>query len=235
MPSPTPHPVSVYAFCFRRVNRYLGSADVVASAEGDAVLSSSPYTLDLLKKQICQSDVEVCSLIASVDDHPYRNKFFTETPDAIASGARIPGYIGVHGGVEIQIASVWYPGKLAQNLEHLNRAKDKYAINTALIPASSLKLYWIDNGKLHFVASGTSGRVYTPTIPIADDTAGTPTLATPKALQFALIAHALSMLAPLGSDSNHRAYWGQIWSGYVSMILSGKESIPEPEMEEQKS
>lgn len=224
---PTPHPVSSFDFCFRRVVKFLGVSDP-NYPEGTQVMATSPYTLDQIRKQICQSDVETCTLIASVEDNPYRNQFFTETPTTINAGARIPAYVGVHGGVEVFLNAAFVPGRLAQSFEHLQRVADKYAISALMVPAKSQRLYWIENGRLQLAVAAT-GRVYVPTIPIPDDTAGTPVLATPKALQWAPIAHAIMTLRPVGSDSGHRNDWGNIWAGYAQMILSGHNSLPEPE------
>lgn len=231
MPITAP-PVSSYTFCFRRVARFLGVADP-NSAEGDDVMSSAPYTKDQIKKQICQSDVEICALIASVEEHPYRNKFFTEMPEDLANGARIPGYIGVHGGVWVNSigaggGGTWERGRLAQSFEHLLRTRDKYAVATSNVPASSVKLYWIENGMLQLVA-GAAGRVYVPTIPTPDDTHATPTLATPKVYQWGIVGHTLATLRPVGAESGHRNEWANIWAAYTQMILSGKASLPEPE------
>lgn len=228
----TSHPAANYQFCFRRVVKFIGAADP-NSPEGDAVMAPSPYTPQMIKSQICQSDVEIAALMCSVEGDPYRNKFFTETPDAQASGTRIIGFIGVHGGVEVRRNSddPWKPGSLAQSLPHLQRLRDKRRINPNLLLRSSNYVYWIDNGKLELVGAA-EGRVYVPTIPIPDDTANTPVLSTPRARQNAVIAHSIMTLNPVGADTGHRTNWANIFGTYVQMIISGNPSLPDPEQME---
>ena len=221
--SVTAHPKSEYQFCFRRIAKFLGVASP-NSTEGDAVIATSPYTADLIKKQICQSDTEICALIASVADHPFRAEYFSEEPDAVPDGARIPSYIGVHGGVWVETGSGEFtPGRLAQSLDHLNRVK----FNSHTY-GNHPDLYFIDNGVLH-LASAPSGKVFVPTIPIADADLPTPELFSPKVYAMGIVAHAISNLRVVGADETHRNNWTGIWSAYMQMILSGKGSLPEPE------
>lgn len=210
---------------FRRANKFLGVSDQ-NSPEGDAVASTAPYTLDTIRKQIVQSDVEMCALIASVEDHPYRNQFFTEAPDAIADGVRIPAYIGIHGGVEVETgvgSAIYKRGRLASSYDHFLRTKENFTFY-----GSPYDLYYIDNGRL-LIASGQRGRVYVPTIPLADDTVALPVLSTPKTYQNGVLGHVIATLRPVGANADHRTSWERIWAGYVQMVNNREASLPSPE------
>jgi hypothetical protein len=217
-----------YDFLIKQLTKFLGAADP-NYPDGSVVNPNSPYTLQQLRSQLVQSDVEVQALIASVEDHPYRNSFFTTDPVEVGDASRIPGYIGVHGGVEVQVVpeGKWATGSLAQSLEHLQRVQDKLAIGADRIPNSSKKLYFIHNGKLHYLAA--NARVELPTITAGDDTQDSPELYTPRTLQFAPLAHAITLLRPVGYDQQHRIDWQNVWGAYVQMIMAGASSLPEPE------
>jgi hypothetical protein len=224
----TPPLTADYDLLIRRLTVFLGAADP-NYPEGDTVNPNSPYTKAMLQNQLIQSDYEICALIASVEANPYRNTFFTKDPVVVDSGARIPGYIGVHGGVEVSPAGGrWQRGLLAQSLEHLLRVQDKITIGSNRAPASSLRLYFIDNGALHYC--GTTARITLPTIPIASIAGNaTPQFGTPRNYQNAVLAHAMTMTRPVGSDAGHRGNWQDIWGSYVQMIADGATSLPEPE------
>lgn len=219
----TAHPKSSYQFCFRRTAKFLGIASP-NSPEGDLLIATSPYTADMLKKQLCQADTEICALIASVTDHPFRGEYFTEQPDPIADGARIPGYIGVHGGVFVESSpNQFTSGRLAQSLDHLNRVKFQ-----SYVYGNSPDLYFIDNGVIHLAAAARA-KIFVPTIPIADEGLPSPEFFSPKVYQMGLVAHAIANLRVVGADAQHRNDWTGIWSAYMQMILSGTGSLPEPE------
>jgi hypothetical protein len=228
MPAYAPPLVANYAYLFRRLTKFAGVADP-NDPEGNAVAPNAPFTLQMLRSQLVQSDYEVSALVASVESQPYRNTYFTAEAVEVAAGGKINAYIGVHGGVEVQVEQngAWSDGKLAQSLEHLQRNQDKLAIGPNRIPASSKKLYFIDNGELHYLA--TNGRITLPTIPIGDDAAETPVLYSPRQLQNSVLAHSLTILRPVGVDSAHRLDWQSIWAAYVQMITDGAYSLPEPE------
>lgn len=221
----TPHPRADYAFLFRRIATFLGIADP-NSPEGDQIQDGAPFTGSMVKNQIVQSDVETCSLIASVENHSFRSAFFTEDPDPIADGARVPAFIGTHGGVLIETGTasgVYDKGRLAGSFDALRRVRSSFAFY-----GSPYDLYFIDNDTLH-TAGGQRGKVLVPTIPIADATVETPELSTPRAYQNGVIGHAIATLRPVGANAQHRMDWERIWSGYVSMILSNEASLPDPE------
>ena len=220
------HDPASYDFVLKRVIRWLGIADP-NYPEGNVVAPTAPYTTAMIRQQIIQSDLEVAALIASVEEHPYRNTYFTAAAVSVAAGEKIPGYIGVHGKVLVTIDAADVPGKLANSLEHLQRVKDKYAIGATLIPASSKALYWIDNGVVHLVAA-TAFKIELPRLPFdLDDVPDE--LLTPQIMANAVVAHAVFTAMPVGSDAAHRTRWQNIWSGYAQIIMGGGYSLPEPE------
>lgn len=224
MPTPTAD-LANYQFIFRRVVKFAGIADP-NSPEGDSIIPTAPYTADMVKKQIVQADYEVCALIASVENHTFRNKFFTEAMDPIADGARIPGYIGIHGGVYVETGpatDVYKKGRLAGSYNHLDIIKNNF------IPyGSPYDLYFIDNGCIH-TAGGQRAKVDIPKIPLANEADPTPTLGTPRAYQNAVIGQVFMSMRPVGANVQHRMDWEKIWTGYVQMILGDEASLPEPE------
>lgn len=286
-----PHPKTDYEFCFRRVVKFLGAAAPL-SAEGATVNTNSPYTLDQIRKGICQADVEIIGLIVSQEDHPFRNEYFTEKPSPVSDGGRVPAFIGQHGGVQVENQQTWVSitngspsvatepetadqkhigstmivhdpvsgvtrvqgriinaengdlftldtnasatvsnqrgtvystGRLAQSYAHLEKVKQNFAFYNA--PED---LYFIENGVVH-TASGKRALVFAPTIPVPNDEAETPALASPKVYALAVVAHTLMNLRPVGADTAHRNDWAGIFSAYAQMILSGTGSLPEPE------
>ncbi len=100
MPFTAP-PLASYEYCFRRLVKFLGIA-APNDPTGDTIISTAPYTADMIKKQICQSDYEVQALIASVENQTYRPTYFTELPVVVPHGEKINGYIGIHGGVKVR-------------------------------------------------------------------------------------------------------------------------------------
>jgi hypothetical protein len=224
MPITAP-PTADYSFIFRRVAKFLGIANP-NDPEGDTVLETAPYTQDMVKQQIIQSEYEVNCLIASVEGHPYRNQFFTQEPDPLANGSTIPGYIGIHGGVKVEtskFSNVFEPGRLAGSFDQMQRVRNNFKFY-----GEPYDLYFIDNGVIHLGASNRA-KVYVPTIPVADSSQNAPPLATPKLYANGVIGHAVMTLRIVGSDAQHRLDWANIWAGYVQLIMDKKASLPPPE------
>lgn len=237
-----------YSFIFRRLAKFLGVAHP-NSAEGDALVDHALYTEDFLEDQIEQSDKEVCLLIASIEDHPYRNTFFPETnqPVEVEAGKRIPAYEGVHGGIDIRYTvlddsdePVQYekPGELAQNFAHLLRTREKSENYPHLVTASAKRLYWIENGVLELADTTFVGLVTLPILNLGAFAAvgegeipadAAPTLFTPKSLQNALLAHAMATLIPMGGDSALINAWSNVWLKAEQMIKGKNLNIPDPE------
>lgn len=215
-----------YNFVLKRVIRWLGIADP-NYPEGNVVAPTAPYTVSMIRQQILQSDLEVAALIASTEDHPYRNTYFTAAADSFTDGEKITGYIGVHGKVTVTISATDVPGRLANSLEHIQRVKDKYAIGANRIPASSKALYWIHNGVVHLVAA-TAIKIELPRLPVDFDDVPD-TLLTPQVMANAVVGHAVFTAMPVGADVNHRSRWQAIWAGYAQIISGGGYSLPEPE------
>lgn len=221
------HPVANYTFIFRRVVRWLGIADA-NYPEGDEIASTAPYTETMIRQQIIQSDLEVAALVASSADHPFRNDYFTAAAESFTDGAKITGYIGVHGKILVTVGGTDYPGELASSYEHILRVKRKYALDdTNGIPESSKRLYWIENGCVYLVAA-TAFKIELPRLAhnLASDP---PTLLTAQVLANAVIGHAVFTSLPVGADETHRMKWQAIWAGYAQIIAGGGYSLPEPE------
>lgn len=229
-------PKAEFSYVMKRAIRYLGIADQ-NYPESTAINPNAPYTKLFLTEHIIKADEELCWLIASASDHPYRNEFFSNTdPLELISGSRIPTFMGTHGGVEIQVAATeengapsWIPGKLAQSFDHLMRTRDKSVNFPELLTSSSATLYWIENGKLELVDPTATGRVWTPVIFSSNPTDDEPFLKTPSPYANGLVGLTLSNVRPLGADANHRNDWTAIWAGYMQMISGNSLNLPEPE------
>jgi hypothetical protein len=56
----TPPPIASYAMIYKRSVKWLGIADP-NHPEGDTIAPNAPYTDQMVKTQICQSDHETCA------------------------------------------------------------------------------------------------------------------------------------------------------------------------------
>ncbi len=234
-----------FDFIFRRLVKFLGIAHP-NSTEGDQIASGSLYTKDLLTKQIIQSDREVCLLIASVEDHPYRNTFFPDAvpPVEVEAGKRIPAYEGVHGGIRIQFYEkvenvqkvVEENGRLAQSFDHLQRTRRKLEKFPHLVTDSAKLLYWVENGKIEIAKKDALALIYLPILNfdglsanVEGESSVVPSLFTPGSCQNAVLAHSISTLIPVGADADHRRQWSNVWLTAEQMIVGKSLNIPDPE------
>lgn len=226
------HAVADYQFVLRRVIRWLGIADP-NYPEGTNIATTAPYTITMIRQQIIQSDLEVAALIAGTEDHPFKNDYFTAPADTFTDGAKITGYIGVHGKVTVLVLDtvkdleIEYPAELASSYEHLLRVKRKFLSDPTSIPETSKRLYWIENGRIFLVAA-TSVTIELPRLTF-NLASSPPTLLTPQVMANAVIGHAIFTSLPVGSDESHREKWQRIWAGYAQIIAGGGYSLPEPE------
>ena len=228
-----PIPTANFTEVFRFLTKFLGVADP-NYPEGDEVIRTSPYTKKFLQKRLVQADLEVCLLISSIEDHPYRNQFFVGEPAVINANTRIPAYLGVHGGVKIRTSlsetpEVWVDGDLAQSFNALKMARLKTKVNKARW-GEHRELYWIENGVIKLIRSDLAAKVYVPTIPVQDvETAESLELYTPVFYQTAPLAKCLAQLRMSNSDATHRNDWMAIWGDYEQRIYGKALNLPEPE------
>jgi len=219
----TAHPACDYSILFAEAASFLG---IAANPESTQILSTAPYTPFFLKKRIVQADIEIITLICSVQDHPYRGQFISEEPDPIGHDEVIPAYMGVHAGVRILAGDIFLVGDLATDFDHFRRVRDFPAVY-----GQHPNLYWIENGRIQLIdESSGQAKVYVPTIPVEDVTPeDDPTLYSPRAYQNGLLGNVLGNMRKVGSDSAHRNDWFSIWQGYRQMIMGKALSLPEPE------
>lgn len=218
----TPHPKADYDELFAECAKFLG---IAANPEGTAILPTAPYTSFFVKKRIVRADIEIITLICSVQDHPYRGQFISEEPDPINDDALIPAYMGIHAGVRILSGDTFVVGDLATDFDHLRRVRD-----FPNVYGQHLNLYWIENGRIQLADQTTTAKVYVPTIPVENVTEVTvPTLYSPKAYQNGLLGNVIGHMRIVGSDSSHRNDWFSIWQMYSRMILGKELSLPAPE------
>lgn len=222
----TDHPKADYERLYRDTLLSSGLADLQADANGDVILVDAPYKASQVKRRIVQQDIEVCLLIASTPDHPFREEYVTETPDELQSGALIPAYMGTHAGVEIGPSGgvFTFSDRLAQSFEHLIRWQDR-----KLDDAKDSLLYFINNSRIYLRDTTKRAKVSVPTIPIADDMASPPTLSSPRGYHNAVLAATIATLRVPGTDTIHRDLWTQIWAVAQQMIADKALSIPAPE------
>lgn len=229
-------PQSIFSDVFADLTKFLGVWDS-NYPEGGEVRANSPYTKKFLQKRLVQADLEVCLLICSIEDHPYRNQFFTQEPTAINANSRIPAFLGVHGGIKIrttlegQTPEVWKDGDLAQSFDALKTARLKAKINKTLY-GERRELYWIENGKIELIRPDLKAKVYVPTIPVQDVEAagpGTLQLYTPVFYKNAPLAKCISQLNMKNTDNSHRKDFENLWLDYEQRIYGRALNLPLPE------
>lgn len=230
-----PTPQEIWTNTFRELTKFAGVADP-NYPEGGEVRPNGAYTKKFLQKRLVQADLEIILLICSIEDHPYRNQFFGN-PTVINPGARIPVYLGVHGGIEVQTnqnatqpsEETWVSGDLAQSFDHLKSARGRAKINF-LRWGERKQLYWIENGKIELVRPDLKARIYLPVIPVQDvETVVNLQLFTPELYRSAPLAKCLSQLAMKDTDQSHLGNWAAIWSNYEQRIYGKALNLPEPE------
>lgn len=218
----TPHPACDYSILFAECARFLG---IASNPEGSAILSTAPYTPFFVKKRIVQADIEIVTIICSVQDHPFRGQFISEEPDPIGHDELIPAFMGVHAGVRILSGETFVVGDLATDFDHFRRVRDFPSVY-----GQHLNLYWIENGRLQLVDPNGQAKVYVPTIPVQTVTTDAdPVLYSPRSYQNGLLGNVLGNMRTVGADAQHRNDWFSIWQKYEQLIVGKALSLPEPE------
>lgn len=190
-----------------------------------AVKEGAPFTLADFKEALHQSAIEIQLIVADTLDHPYRNNYFTETPDTVAYGGRIPSALAAHSKVEITVDGTAKPGKKARNRQHVEKC-----IEFPEIYGPGSRLYWIEHGHLYFV--GTSAKVHSPTVE-TDRTAveNDNELNLPDAWSNGIVFNTFKHLYMKGQDSAQIAHYTNLFNGiYVPRIVGNDGDMPKPEI-----
>jgi len=184
------------------------SASVIGSNNQPA---TQRYPTDEEIEQAClEGDARTCVAIIETEGHPQAPTFYTTS--TVASGAAIPGHLGVTALVTVDGSPARYAASMDQMLEVIQ--------NPTMYPVASKWAYIFGNILLH---NGTTGVVTYPTFTM------TAACQAPDGYESVDVCNAIALLAKDGAASDYYSYYANLAARQEAAIRGLELTIPDIE------
>lgn len=212
--------------CRTRLILMLGLADE-NYPYSDVVRDDSPITSQAVSDALVAADLETRELIVSTLNHSFRNQFITEKTAALSHRSKIPAFIGSHGLVTIEnsVKSSVYTGKLAKNLDAVERARR----NTPVY-GEAADLYFIENGVIYLGSDNSAAYIEMPLLNVdRAANSGKGALFSPVNYENGVIAAAAPKLFLRDQDTQERGFYLSQAMDFFARIRGNRQTLPDVE------